>query len=851
MKHSPRPDGSVRFGRFELLPLARELRCDGVQLRIGSRVFDLLEALARAHPDAVTADALVQSVWGKAPVGRNNLRVQMTALRKLIGSEWIRHDPVHGYRLVGPVQTLVSEEAADDEAASGNLQAQALPLVGREAELAKLDALLAVKGCRVTLCGPPGVGKTTLASAAAERMRQPHPDGVWIVELAALDNAADVASAAASALSLPGQAGTSLEQFGRALAQRRMLLLLDNCEQVKRGVQALCDALLRSAPGVSVLATSRRDLDSAGERVLRLEPLSLPVDDTLSAARSSGAVTLFEERARRADARFQLTSTNAAAVCRIGRLLDGVPLAINFAAARVALWGVDVLSQRLLDPISTLGPAPAGQNPRHRTAADTIRWSYGLLGRHGQQLLTALGAFAGTVRLDGLVKLAAELGMTSAEVLEGCSDLLDNSLLSSDAGSLLGVDGTLTSAQPRYVMHALVRDFAHEQIQASASAARLHHAHALWCRDLIHDTLPGEKRRPNDVTPPSADVNNVRKAVRWASEADPVLAMELCGRMSPFWRARGMYREALEFMLPLLQAPVPDSALLVRARCRNRSCGLLHESERYQDMLDMTQAAFADAQSAESACEMAQAFGWRGLAQAALGLIEEAIHTLDEGLVHARRGDDQVLEGVILANIGLLRIAVNNLTQADADLSAAQALAARLGDHFIRAIAVSGRGRIDYLHDNKPAALLHFSEAVNIYRRLDMQYRVGNSLVSQAIVEVDLGDTQAAAAHLQEALRVGVRHSLERIIGESMLGLAGLHLACGDAGRARALMQSSERILPNPGSMYDILKPAHATWAKALRLDDLAPLPATAVHVATVQGWTTELVARLGPARGL
>jgi tetratricopeptide (TPR) repeat protein len=276
---------------------------------------------------------------------------------------------------------------------------------------------------------------------------------------------------------------------------------------------------------------------------------------------------------------------------------------------------------------------------------------------------------------------------------------------------------------------------------------------------------------------------------------------------------------------------------------------LLHESERYQDMLAMTQAAFADAQSARSDCEMAQACGWKGLAQAALGLIEEAIHTLDEGLVHARRGDDQVLEGVILANIGLLRIAVNDLTHADADLSAAQVLATQLGDHFIRAIAVAGRGRIDYLHDNKSGALVHFSEATSIYRTLDMQYRVGNSLVSQAIVEVVLGETQAAAVHLQEALRIGVLHGLERIIGESMLGLAGLHLACGDAGRARTLLQSSERIVRNPGSMYDILKPAHATWSKALRMDDSAPPPPTAVQVSTAQAWTSELVTRLGPPR--
>lgn len=211
----------------------------------------------------------------------------------------------------------------------------------------------------------------------------------------------------------------------------------------------------------------------------------------------------------------------------------------------------------------------------------------------------------------------------------------------------------------------------------------------------------------------------------------------------------------------------------------------------------------------------------------------------------------QVLEGVILANIGLLRTAVNDLAQADADLAAAQQLANRLGEHFIRAIAVGGQGEIAYAHRNMPAALVHFREVVGIYRRLDMEYRVGNSLVMQAIIEVELGDTRAAATHVQEALRIGVRHELDRVIGESMLALAGLYHACGDADRARELLLSSERVLQTLGTLYEgILKPAHATWSTALGLTDGSPLPAAPLHVATVQAWTNELLDRLRPPEG-
>lgn len=844
MNDGAAPDHVLRFGPYELDPERRTLERDGEPVRVGSRAFDLLHTLALAHPAPISGDALLRAVWGDGAVDRNNLRVQIAGLRKLLGATAIRHDAVRGYWLDWPVQRPDDEAAAVAGSTAGNLPEHGIALTAREDELAALDRRLRERGARVTLTGGPGIGKTTLAVAAAQKLRGHHADGVWLVDLSAVVGGADVCATAAAALGLHAGAAASPQRFARALSERPVLLVLDNCEHVRDAAQALCDALLRDAPAVAVLATSRRELKCAGEHALQLRPLSLPDDDSLAAARASHAVALFEERARRADPRFAVTAGNAAAVCRIGRLLDGVPLAINFAAARVALWGVEALSQRLGDPAGPLGLPVAGQAPRHRTPAETIRWSYELLGAPGQDLMAVLGAFAGTVPLGALQRVAAEAGVDAGAVLQGVAELLENSLLVTDAATLVGEGDRVRkpgAAEPRYAMHALVRDFAHQLLAARADAAALHRAHALWCRTLIADSDAGVKRRPRAEMPPQSDVDNLRKAIRWASDHDVPLAMDLCARMAPFWRARGMYLEGLGLSMPLLDRPQPAGTALQRARLQSRMCGLLFETEQLDRLMSTAQAALAEATAAANDCEATAALAWVGIAHHALGSTEMAIAALKDSLRHARLGDDTVQEGVTLANLALMLIAERRIAEARDLLVTAMEIGRRIDDPFVVAVGHESLGEMALVDGQLADAVAHGRAAMAAYRRLDMKYRVANA--TQLVVLGLLGDgvLDRACDSVLEVLRAAARHGFERLIAEGMVCLAGIHLARGQSQRARALLLAGDQRLEAAAiSLSGHMRDQAARWRQRLEHTSVEPvLPPPSVG--TAMQWAAEL----------
>ncbi len=839
-----------QIGGLLLDPGQRTLSRDGTALAIGARAFDLLHVLARAHPAPVASEVLVQRVWGDTPVDANNLRVQVAGLRKRLGAGLIRHERLRGYWLGVEVRRPSAPGAAPPEplpaSPPGNLPEHPVVLTGRAHELARLHALLREPGARVTLSGAPGIGKTSLALAAAQQLPEPPADGVWLVELSPLQPGAEVCATAATTLALPAAAAASPQHFARALAGRALLLVLDNGEHVQPAVQALCDALLREAPRVTVLCTSRRALKCAGEQLLPLAPLAVPAEDTLDAARDSAAVALFEERARRADPRFVLTPGNAAALCRIGRLLDGVPLAIGFAAARVSLWGVEALSQRLADPAATPGlpgPPAAADGLRHTSAAETIRWSHALLGAPGQALMAVLGAFAGSVPLGALQQLAATAGIAPQAVLPALADLLDNSLLTADAATLLG-GGTrppgAAAPEPRYTMHALVRDFAHQQLQARPDAAALHQAHARWCRTLIPDSEPGEKRRPKLEMPPLADVDNLRKAIRWAAAHELPLAMDLCARMAPFWRARGMYREGIEAIEPLLLPPPSASPALLRARLRIRLCSLLFETGQLDRLLSTAQTAVDEAMAGGSEGEAANAWGWTGLAHNSLGALPEAVAALQQNVELARRAGDDGHQALGLANLGLMRINQGRFEQAEEELQAAIALAQRADDAFTLGASHENLGELALKRGRPGDGLAHAQAAMAAYRRLDIKYRMANVALLQAQSQLELGALGAACTSLLEMLHMASRHGFDRLIGEALVCLAGVHLAQGQTQRARALLRMGDQLLEaaNLGLLGKLAESA-ALWRQTL---EATALPAPALpSVAQALQWAAEL----------
>ncbi len=557
--------GSLCFGassRFELQAAERRLLIDGRPAALGGRALDLLITLAGRPDHLMTKGELLDRVWPGLVVEEGNLQVQVSNLRKLLGGEVIATVPGRGYRFVA---RLSSGPAAPGPAAVESTPAPAPPrLVGRDADLARLDALLQGDGC-VTLVGPAGVGKTSLARAAAARW-----DGerAW-VDLAALAEGAQpagaVARAAARTLGMTPAAGDAGPQLLCALEGRALLLVLDNAEHLVDSCAALA-TLLRPLAGVRLLVTSQLPLAVAGERVQRLEPLALPsagqaargtsgapMDPADPASLGDGALALLVERIVAADHRFQPTPAALPALCAICEQLDGLPLAIEMAAARVPVLGLGGVRDALGERFALLTRGHRDAAWRHRTLHHALAWSYRLLGPAEQRLFRALGVFAGGFTLELAVALAAEGPDARWDVIDQLATLVDRSLV-------------VVSAEdpPRYRLLETLRAYALAQLDEAgeALALRARHAAALLALYMRHE--PGDTALQALCT---AEMENAREAVSWAALHELGTAARLSARVTrvatfTVWRYEAFgWLQALEVAMEAAMEQPPGQAL--------------------------------------------------------------------------------------------------------------------------------------------------------------------------------------------------------------------------------------------------------------------------------------------------
>ena len=390
MDPASKAPSSVAFGRFRVLPHRRELLADGRPVKLGGRAFDVLMALIEAHGGVVSKNALMARVWPERIVEENNLQWQISALRAAFGADrnLIRTVSGRGYQFTAEVDTVHgSPEAgagmAIAAAPPGDLPPTNLPepvseLVGRDDVLAEILSLAAAHRL-VTLTGAGGIGKTRLALAAARRLLPQFADGVWLVEFSPIADPGlvPVTIAAAIGLDLGGGAVTA-QRVSQTLAGRRLLLVLDTCEHVIGAAAALAEAVLRAGGRVQLLATSREPLRAEGEWVYPVPPLAVPAADAEDAddLLRYGGVRLFVERLRAADPHFAPDRRSAAMIAAICRRLDGIPLAIELAAARAAVLGVEEVATHLDDRFRILTGGRRTALPRHQTLRATLDWSY-------------------------------------------------------------------------------------------------------------------------------------------------------------------------------------------------------------------------------------------------------------------------------------------------------------------------------------------------------------------------------------------------------------------------------------------------------------------------------------------
>ena len=550
------PSASLVFSRFQVSPHRRELLADGKRVSIGGRAFDVLMVLIEARGVVVGKDALMARVWPDRDVEENALQVQITALRAAFGRErsLIRTVSGRGYQFTGEIGRGPAdnedppsrpEVARQSEPATPptNLPEAASELIGRDDELREL-VHLAASHRLITLTGPGGIGKTRLALAVSRQLLSKFPDGVWLAELASVSDAGLVAVTVAAAVSEGhGDGATSPERVANALAGKRHLLVLDNCEHLIDEAATMAEALLRANPAGHVIATSREPLKAEGERIFPVSPLAVPAADTDGGDDLArfGSVRLFLERARGADPRFAPDQATAVMIAAICRQLDGIPLAIELAAARATTLGVAEVAARLHERLHLLTGGRRAAPPRHRTLRSTLDWSFELLPGPERVILRRLAIFAGSFSLESASAVVANADLTRWQVVDGVANLVAKSLVSASAGE--------TGA--RYRLLDTMRAYALEKLIESDERDQLARRHAEYFRDVFERAAAEWERQPTAewLANYRRRIDNLRAALDWAFSpgGDPSVGVPLAANAIPLWLELSLLTDCLNW----------------------------------------------------------------------------------------------------------------------------------------------------------------------------------------------------------------------------------------------------------------------------------------------------------------
>ena len=432
-----------------------------------------------------------------------------------------------------------------------NLPIALTPLIGRTDELAAVGASLQDPGRRLlTLTGPGGVGKTRLALQSAADAVDAFVDGVWWVELATVDHGERVAEAIAMALGLPEAASLSaLTQLETALNDKHALVVIDNCEHLIDSCAHVIDHLLHACRAVTILTTSRQPLGAGSESVLRVPSLSLPADNTSGPAfAASDAVRLFVERAQQARAGFELTPANAGVVAEICRRLDGIPLALELAAARIRIAPVERVASELTERFRVLTGGARTVLPRHQTLLASVDWSHDLLTSDERILLRRLAVFVGDFTADAAEQVAAGDDLDSYLVLELVGRLVDKSLVQLD------------DTTGRYQLLETIRQYALDRCRRAGELEQFRDRHMRWAVGFL-ESIDNELCDRPILAAIDDDYPNLRAALEWSTERDSGDAIRLVGGLAMYWGLCGRHRDALSLSTPVLTTVRDTDAL--------------------------------------------------------------------------------------------------------------------------------------------------------------------------------------------------------------------------------------------------------------------------------------------------
>jgi predicted ATPase/class 3 adenylate cyclase len=718
------------------------------------------------------------------------------------------------------------------EVVPNNLPRQLTTFIGREREIAEAKRLLAETHL-LTITGPGGSGKTRLSLEIGARLLSEYPDGVWLVEFAHLADPARVPQVLATALSVREEADRPLlVTLVDHLRPKRVLLLLDNCEHLIDACAGLADTLLRGCPEVKILPSSREALGLTGEVVFRVPPLSLPDSRLVPALERLAeyeAVRLLVDRALAVKPDFTLTDDTAAAVVQICRRLDGIPLAIELAAARVRTLSVQQITAHLDERFRLLTGGSRTALPRHQTLRGLIDWSYGLLSEAERELFRRVSVFVGGWTLEASVAVCAGVDVDRYDIVELLGRLVDKSLCL--------IDGE--GSDPRYRLLETIRQYGFEKLAETSEGQVVRARHRDFYLGFAEDAEP-RLQGPEQVAwlqRLEADHDNLRAALRWSLDCDETeAALRLGSALSLFWDTHGYVREGREWLDELLAharerptstvtarralGKVLDAASRTRARwsefpqatefltqglavwrelgdkrgiaeaLNNLAVGATQSGDRVRARVLVAEslALFRELSdkrgTAHALNNLAEILRGDGDLPGARALFEESVPLFEA--IEERRGLSHALD-----NLGGILTAQGDYGPAEALYSRSRRLAEELGDNHAVATALRSLGGVAHHRGDHERARSCYEDSVARFREMGDGFCLAKSLIGYALTSHEMGDHEQARVLGDQGLALlreaGAKGELAPRLGQ--LGAAAL--AHGDVARAARFFEQS------------------------------------------------------------
>jgi predicted ATPase/DNA-binding winged helix-turn-helix (wHTH) protein len=752
------------LGPFRLDAEAGVLSRAGVPMPLGPRAVAVLAALVTRANEYLPKAGLMDAAWPGLVVEEGNLAVQISGIRRVLGQvaggeRWVETLARRGYRFVGPVERLpdASQQSDDAQRARTNLPESRTSFVGRERELVEIKRLLPTTRL-LTVVGTGGIGKTRLAQQLAAEVMDAYREGVWFVDLAPLADPMRVPASVAHVLGAREMAGKSLLETLCSLAKdQQLLLVLDNCEHLLAGCAQLADAMLRGTSAPTIIATSREALRVAGEQIYPLSPLSLP-DPQASVETMAGseAVQLFVDRAQRTQPGFELTEGRAPAIAQLCVHLDGIPLALELAAARLRALSVEQINARLNQRFKLLTEGSSTALPRQQTLRGTLDWSYGLLAEQERTVLRRLTIFSGGFSLEAAQSVASDDSIDEFAVTDMLSHLV--------ASSLVGAD--TSGVRARYRLLETTRAYALEKLCDAEEEALIRRRHAQYFRALF-EAAPDDWLLMSDAEWRGLylpEIDNVRAALDWALGAgdDSATAVALAGGSGPIWSTLSLWAEGAQ--------------RLASVAARGESHG--------------------------PAVDQARLWHWLGVLSDAAP--DQALTRYERALDLYRRTGDAL--GVALTLVRIARVLAQQGRLGASESLLTEAFPALLDANRPKALGMyfTNLGYLKLLGGEPAVAKGHYETSLSYYRESGSEYAVLAHLGELGDVNWALGDLDAAVSMLLEYVGMMRRSPMSRksSLGYALGNLAGLFTERGELEEALAAARDGLPLLRDAGYLW-------------------------------------------------